>query len=294
VDEEITHTMHIRNIAGIVAHAILATTLLPALGLAAGYKFTSFQYPGADSTVFTGIDDTNRIVGYANFGSATQGIFVSSAGSLATINISGWDSTMPLAINRRGGVAGQVFAGSNYSMFQDNADGDGPVAGLLIGQTVSGINASFNTVGNFTSPDTENAVWANIGGNYHTLLPDPKCTYTHDPAINDENVVVGNCVNARLKSIVFTWSKGHYTYLTTPSDIPYIQATGITKSGVIAGWYTDTSGFDHGFVLDGTTFTTVDYPAPATNTQILGINAAGKIVGSYNGPGLTAFSATPQ
>jgi hypothetical protein len=291
--------MHIRDIAGVIAHkslsTVLAIALLPALGQAAGYQFTSFQYPGADTTIFTGIDDTNRIVGWSNIGAATEGIFVSAAGSLATVNVLGWDTALPLSVSRLGGVVGQVFAGSNYSMFQDNANGIGAVSPILLNQTLSGINASFNTVGNFTSPDTENAVYAKINGNYYTLLPAPKCTYTHDPAINDANVVVGNCVTPSLASIIFTWSKGHFTYLTTPANIPYIQATGINKAGVIAGWYDDTSGFAHGFVLNGTTFTTVDYPAAgSTNTQILGINAAGKIVGSYDAPGTTAFSAVPQ
>jgi hypothetical protein len=48
----------------------------------------------------------------------------------------------------------------------------------------------------------------------------------------------------------------------------------VDVGGGNGGWYTDTNGFDHGFMLDGTTFTTVDYPtAGAINTQILGINA---------------------
>jgi hypothetical protein len=276
--------------------AWLAVVLLPALAQAATYKFTSFQYPGADGTVFTGIDDTNRVVGYANYNSTStqQGIFITAAGSLATINPPGDVYGTPSAINHKGGVVGTAFDGTNYSMFQDNANGFGTITDLLINQGVSGINASFNIVGNFTSPSLENAVYAEINGVYKTLLPD-RCQYTHDPAINDDNVVVGNCVSQSNTSLVFTWSKGKYTYYTPPSNMLYVQATGINKAGVIVGWYNDSNGLDHGFMLDAGVFTTVDNPS-GPNTQIWGINKAGKLVGDYfteyNTP--TAFSATPQ
>jgi len=276
--------------------AWLAVALLPALAQAATYKFTSFQYPGADGTLFTGIDDTNRVVGYANYTSTgnVQGLFITAAGSLATINPPGDVYAMPTAINRIGGVVGTAYDGASYSMFQDNVNGYGPITDVLINQGVSGINASFNIVGNFTSPSLENAVYALINGANNTLLPN-KCQFTHDPAINDDNVVVGNCVTQRNTSLVFTWSKGKYTYYTPPSNMLYVQATGINKAGVIVGWYNDSSGLDHGFVLDAGVFTTVDNPA-GPNTQIWGINKAGKLVGGYfteyNMP--TAFSATPQ
>ena len=39
---------------------------------------------------------------------------------------------------------------------------------------------------------------------------------------------------------------------------------------------------DHGFLTDGTTFTTIDVPG-ATRTDALGINAAGQIVGLFFG-----------
>ena len=60
---------------------LLAGNLLSATSQAAGYKFTSYQYPGADSTYFSGVDDTNRITGYAEIGGNAQAILLTSAGS---------------------------------------------------------------------------------------------------------------------------------------------------------------------------------------------------------------------
>jgi hypothetical protein len=73
-------------------------------------------------------------------------------------------------------------------------------------------------------------------------------------------VVVASCGTPAGAIIMFTWSKGKYTYLATPDGIGYIQPTCINKSRVIAGSYDDSSGFAHGFVLNGAVFTVVDYP----------------------------------
>jgi hypothetical protein len=274
--------------------ALAPLALVPALARAAGYNFSSFQYPNGN-TVFTGIDDTNRITGYTTpAGGHSQGIFITAAGSLATINPPGAVSSSPIAINRLGGIVGRAFDGTNSYMFQDNAQGFGAITDLLVNQDVTGINASFDMVGNYTSANGQNAVYTQIKGNYHTLLP-ARCYYTHDPAINDDGVVVGNCVKISNASLVFTWSKGTYTYYTPPSNMTYVQATGINSKGDVAGWFIDSSGYDHGFVLSGGVFTQLDYPG-AMNTQVLGINKAGKLVGSYfdNILAPAAFVATPQ
>ncbi len=273
----------------------LALTLLPALAQAAGgYNFASFQYPGAMGTALTGIDDSNRIVGYAGVPTpaGTQGFLITAAGSIATVTPPGTVYGTPSAINQRGGIVGMAYDTLSYSMFEDNINAFGGITDLLLNQDVTGVNGSFDIVGNFTSSSDETAVYAYTGGSYHTLLPS-KCTYTHDPSINDRAVVAGNCVTGRNQSLVFTWNKGRYTYYTPPSNMVYVQATGINATGDIAGWFTDSAGYDHGFVLSGGVFTTVDYPG-GTNTQIMGINKAGKLVGTYVSSGALGFIATPK
>lgn len=270
-----------------------ASILLMTAGQASAYTFSSFQYPGSSSTYLTGIDDSGRIIGYGYFGFTTQGFMLTAAGSLTNVNVPGYVGTLPTGISRIGGIVGTGYDGASYSMFQDNSEGFGSLTGLLIDQYVTGVNSSFNIVGNYTTPSLQTGVYIRLNGAYYTLSPAQKCNYVHDPAINDANTVVGSCLTLSSNSnIGFIWSKGSYTFFMPPAGVPYMQPTSINRSGLVAGFYIDVNGFSHGFTWDGTTFTTIDYNNnPAANTQILGINNAGKIVGTYNISGITGFSA---
>jgi hypothetical protein len=55
---------------------------------------------------------------------------------------------------------------------------------------------------------------------------------------------------------------------------------GINNSGVIVGAYVDSSGVQHGMILNGTSLTTIDVPN-GTNTRVNGINSSGAVVGRY-------------
>lgn len=57
---------------------------------------------------------------------------------------------------------------------------------------------------------------------------------------------------------------------------------GINPRGDVVGFYIDTAGIQHGFLLTDGTFTTIDFPlAGVRNTSANGINAQGEIVGQY-------------
>jgi probable HAF family extracellular repeat protein len=58
------------------------------------------------------------------------------------------------------------------------------------------------------------------------------------------------------------------------------QATGVNNAGLISGFFVDTGGVNHGFLLNGTTETTLDAPG-STFTQALGLNNKGQMVGFY-------------
>ncbi len=63
------------------------------------------------------------------------------------------------------------------------------------------------------------------------------------------------------------------------------NAQGINPGGEIVGFYVDTAGKQHGFLLSGGIFTSIDYPG-ALVTAARGINPGGDIVGSFvNAPG---------
>jgi probable HAF family extracellular repeat protein len=74
-----------------------------------------------------------------------------------------------------------------------------------------------------------------------------------------------------------------YSFTTLDVPGPFFfspSASGINASGQIVGQYQDAAGNYHGFLLDQSSFTTLDVPG-ATYTRATGINASGQIVGWY-------------
>ena len=77
-------------------------------------------------------------------------------------------------------------------------------------------------------------------------------------------------------------AKAQYTYSTFDvPDATNTYAYGINNAGQIVGYYTDSGGKSHGFLLDvDGSYTTLDVPG-ATATYPVGINDAGQIVGGH-------------
>src|ERR1700676_3084027 len=76
-------------------------------------------------------------------------------------------------------------------------------------------------------------------------------------------------------AVLASWSEGR----TTPTAS---MASMIAESSQEITIYSRPSRGGHGFVYDGTNYTTLDYPA-ASNTVATGINSAGQVVGYYTG-----------
>jgi probable HAF family extracellular repeat protein len=58
------------------------------------------------------------------------------------------------------------------------------------------------------------------------------------------------------------------------------NAQGINAGGEVVGFYTDTAGKTHGFLMSGGQYRSVDYPG-AKSTQLRGIGPSGDVVGAY-------------
>src|SRR5215470_12061274 len=72
---------------------------------------------------------------------------------------------------------------------------------------------------------------------------------------------------------------GRYTTI----DVPGATATfavGVNDSGVVSGFYADSSGNDHGFIDRNGAFTTIDVPG-AADTVLTVVNDLGVAVGYY-------------
>ena len=66
-------------------------------------------------------------------------------------------------------------------------------------------------------------------------------------------------------------------------DVPgstFTTAMDINNDGAVVGFYTDSAGKTHGFLLQDGNFTTIDYPG-AVRTAAMGINSQGDVVGAH-------------
>jgi hypothetical protein len=79
---------------------------------------------------------------------------------------------------------------------------------------------------------------------------------------------------------IFDNNGGVFLVITIPVATGGAQATGINDRGSISGFYIDSAGKNHGFLLTKGTFFTLDFPA-ATSTQAFGLNNEDDVVGAY-------------
>jgi probable HAF family extracellular repeat protein len=106
------------------------------------------------------------------------------------------------------------------------------------------------------------------------IPPFPAGSQSTATGINDLGTIVG-----AINSSGFVGEKEKYTALNVPGST-FTQADGINFRGDIVGVYI--AGQGHGFILQGTVFTTIDFPGTQLGeTAPFGINSRGDIVGYY-------------
>lgn len=117
----------------------------------------------------------------------------------------------------------------------------------------------------------------------------PGATQTYYSGINNAGEIVGSFVDAASASHSFIQSGATYTTIDVPGASETI-ATAVNNADQIVGYFVDSIGA-HGFVFDGTNYTSFDVPnINPPDTQPLGINDAGEIVGvSYDSVGRHSF-----
>jgi hypothetical protein len=231
-------------------------------------KYTTVDVPNSVSTILNGINARGNLTGTYQLSPTNQSpkkvtfnaFFLSNPGALFVgISPPGTVHTQAGNINAMGQVVGafrsqdQVRHGFIWSSSSN-----------------SFIEASFNN----PSDGSPNSVPAN-GGTIPFGINDG--TRTTSPQI------VGDYVKApNLGRHGFLLSNGVYTDIDPPGSMMTV-AEGINNSGVIVGVYIDTSGGQHGFVLQGGpngTYTTVDVPG-SIKTEINSIDQSNVIVGYY-------------
>jgi uncharacterized membrane protein len=134
-----------------------------------------------------------------------------------------------------------------------------------------------------------------LNGKKLTSVDRKNCLNTHSftsisfYGINDKNVVVGWCQDTVTGfDDAFSCIKKKCTTIAPPGATS-TQANGLNDNGQIVGNYLDSAGVQHGFLLSGGKYTTLDVPKE-TNSSAVGINIKGLItLIAYNGSSYDSF-----
>lgn len=140
------------------------------------------------------------------------------------------------------------------------------------------INNAGVTVGQYV--DSSFAVHGYIlNGDQLTTLDDPNGLNTLASGIQyNGTTVVGLYLNTSTgSSMGYLYTNGTFTDIPGPAGAVTSGAYGINDKGVITGYFTDSSGATHGFLLQGTTYKTIDVPG-AVYSSANDINNEGYIV----------------
>ncbi len=245
-----------------------------------GGKFTSFQAPGADTTVgaYNGttpssINDLGVITGsYYDANGFGHGFLRSPDGKFTTFDVpdAGGYGTFPLALNLEGAVVGN-YTDSNYSFRAFLRSPDGTFT-TWVGPGACDTNGSQGCFGSGAS--NINAFGIVVGG-----FED-----------NSGNFVHHNMVRSRDGKLKISDVPGAGTggYQGTGCPGCYL---GLNQSGAIAGIYSDANSVNHGFLRSPNgKFTKFDAPGAGTDSYegtgcpsdcSVSLNDWGAITGTY-------------
>jgi len=134
-----------------------------------------------------------------------------------------------------------------------------------------GINNAGTMVGSYVDSGGVRHGFRLSGGKV-TKIDDPKGTDTYCFGINKAGSIVGYYATSNHTAQAFRYQNGKFSDIG-PARSTGSQALGINDHGDINGNFGDSKG-SHGFLLRGSTYTTLDVPG-ATSTLGGGINNAG-------------------
>jgi hypothetical protein len=266
--------------------------------------FVRIDVPGATGTTTLDINSLGDVVGRYSSGGLTHGFLRTANGDFTTIDYPGALFTSGGGINVEGDIVGW------YSL----AAVQGPLTerhGFLLRH---GVFTPIDPDGSrFTNPlgvDVEGDIVGRYctalpcgksgAGNYHgfrwhhgvaTTIDVPGSRETNAWKINTLGDIVGGYREDGGPNRLFTLSGATFTAFDLPGVQPVTQDNGgVNRWGAIVGAYCDAAPCDlgkvgsHGFLLQGSSTTTIDYPG-AIATSALGINLHGDITGGFTDAG---------
>jgi uncharacterized membrane protein len=269
-----------------------------AMGQPDQFTFRSVDVPGATATRAFGISPAGDIVGNYNIGSAVHG-YVLSKGAVMTVDppygISGTSSAY--GINARGEIVG---------LYADN----GTIVGGDARRTRSYLRDASGDFHQIDFPGAENTLAIKISPNgdvvgcYHHQDKDwdvagggtmhgyvyqsgsyqsfPVPGTMHNGIARDGGLIAGVVWPTQTEFHAYKIERGVYAILDLPSYVASSYAWDVNPSGVIVGYFLDSSNRNHGFLLNNNGFTQIDFPGnDMVFTRAVGINPRGDVVGVY-------------
>lgn len=120
-----------------------------------------------------------------------------------------------------------------------------------------------------------------------TTVNAPGGSATEVDGIGPAGQLVGNYNVGGFTGHGFESTNGTFTPISVSGQATYPKAVG--PAGQVVGSYNDSNGVEHGFIEQNGVYTTVDVPGVASalqpnnggGTEVVGIDSAGQIVGSY-------------
>jgi probable HAF family extracellular repeat protein len=247
---------------------------------------------GGDSETFS-INNAGQIVGDYSDGSSEHG-FLYSGGSYTTIDFPGGTNDFLYSINDSGQIVGSyqysdghshgfVYSGGIYTTIDPTN-----LPGNNISTITTAINDAGQIIGDYTAASasgTHDHGFLYSGGTY-TLIEPPGSTSSYVYSVNDSEQIVGTYYN-NSGAHGFLYSGGTYTTIDWSGG--NVGVAFINDAGQIVGDLRDSTGVDHGFVLNSVTvpiMTNATFDAAQNLTVLSGIAEADSNVKVFDGVNL--------
>ena len=318
-------------IFGCLAIVVAATSTAPARAQivirnvvdSGGYQFVNFDGPAPNTagTTINGISNAGTVVGFTtadnmNFTNFTANPLLST--NTTALNINGSTAAMANGINSAGMVVGTDGNNNAFTLAGNTLNTFIPGGG--VSAIAFGINDKGAVSGQYTTLADTTPGFVLSNGTLTTINAPSGPNVVNAQGVNNNGLVAGFYFGTDGQVHGFTFdSKTAVNNLGTGTPIAdptiptvvgepgatfvFSQMLGINDSGIVSGYYGDSTISQHGYLYNTNTgkYTFLDDPNAAFTpmgvevTQITGINNAGEIAGFYTDSGGVAhgFIATP-
>jgi len=267
-----------RSVPLLAAFLTLTALLLVAQS---GGTYTQIYYPGAASTVATGINGVGDVVCYYSDASGILHGFLLAAGAFITIDVPGANKTIAYGINDTGQVVGySALGGFTYDRnLQTFTTFNAPEG--LISTTATAINNDGTIVGYAFNLAAGNYVGFELQDGAFTKVKIPNFPWTQLTSINNNGDIIATGTFKSGEQASFIYNAGTFHRITVPNAGGRTVVLGINDNKVIAGWVTPNGLSSLGLIANKARTGRILFPESA-DTVAYAVNSSREVVGYFN------------